>query len=120
VLSVMLQPGAVLANPCLEAALTSAPTQPGVEVPLNRPISLLALLPKPRTVDGRRPYATYTGSLTRPPCTGRVRWVVFLDPVRIPASQVLQFLYFGSGGRTMALTARPEQPLGGRRVDFFV
>ncbi len=87
-LAVMLQPGAGLPNPCLEAALTSAPIQPGVEVPLNKPISLLSLLPKPRSADGRRPYATYSGALTSQPCSGGVQWVVFLDPLKVQAEQV--------------------------------
>ncbi|GAB4820594.1 hypothetical protein N2152v2_007640 [Parachlorella kessleri] len=139
VLCVLLEAGGSSPNPCLATALRSCPALLGAEAPMDKPISLLTLLPSPRTLDGRRPYATYMGtagslgsSRTRPPqgqgqqqqgpCGGgeAARWVVFLDPVQVPASQVLEVLYFAGNGRTMELNARPEQPLGGRDVRFFI
>lgn len=60
------------------------------------------------------------GSLTTPPCSEGVRWVVFLEPVRVQASQVLDLMMFCGGGANMGLNARPVQPLEGRQLQFFV
>jgi carbonic anhydrase len=121
VLGVLVQPGGEKPNPCLDAALEKGPQLvPGAEIPLGRPFQPSALLPKPRTADGRRPYATYAGSLTTPPCTEGVNWVVFLDPIQVQATQVLDFLTFARRDGEVELNARPTQPLGIRQLRFFV
>lgn len=63
-----------------------------------------ALLPSTKT------YATYNGSLTTPPCTEGVRWVVLTTPARVSGEQVAAFTeaYYGN--------ARPVQPVNGRLV----
>lgn len=120
VLAVALEIGATLPNPAINTALKSASPQPGVELPLNKPISLLALLPKPGSVDGRRPYASYPGTVTLAPgdCPQSAQWVVFLDPLQVAARQVLELMYWGSGGRTLQLNAAPEQPVGDRQLAY--
>lgn len=105
-------------NPVLQAALQSAPETPGQDVPLQRAISLLALLPPPLGPSGGRRYATYEGSLTTPPCTEPVRWFILLDESHVSAQQVLDFMSFGSNGATLQLNARPEQPVDGRAVEY--
>lgn len=63
-----------------------------------------ALLPPDRA--GYR----YEGSLTTPPCTEGVRWIVMREPIELSAGQLLAFKhrYFG--------TVRPVQPLNGRML----
>jgi carbonic anhydrase len=68
------------------------------------PISLLPM---------KRDYLTYQGSLTTPPCSEGVRWIVFREPVRISDSQVRKFT------RAVGDNARPVQPLNGRTVSAF-
>ena len=55
-------------------------------------------------------YFTYDGSLTTPPCSEGVRWIVLANPVEIGAEQ-LAALVEGHGA-----TNRPVQPLEGRTV----
>lgn len=58
----------------------------------------------------RRQFYTYTGSLTVPPCTEGVRWLVLSQPVAVAAKQVDVF------AGTVAYNARPVQPLKGRKI----
>ncbi len=61
----------------------------------------------PRNVDD---YFTYSGSLTTPPCTESVRWVVLKRPVEVSKAQVAAFR------AVFPNNARPTQPLGARLV----
>ena len=36
-------------------------------------------------------YASYSGSLTTPPCSQAVHWIIFLQPLNISSSQLEQF-----------------------------
>jgi carbonic anhydrase len=65
-------------------------------------------------VDGLMPadsgYYTYDGSLTTPPCSEGVRWIVLKNPITVSQAQVEQHrALFGD-------TARPVQLLQGRTV----
>lgn len=57
-------------------------------------------------------FYTYNGSLTTPPCTEIVRWLVMVEPVVLSLEQVEAF------GAIFELNARPVQPLNNR--DLFV
>ena len=56
-------------------------------------------------------YYTYMGSVTAPPCTERVRWIVLKTPVEVSAAQVKAF------ARLYPDDARPAQALNGRVVE---
>ena len=53
-------------------------------------------------------YYTYSGSLTTPPCTEGVRWLVLNQPVELSAAQIESY------GKIFELDARPVQPLNDR------
>lgn len=53
-------------------------------------------------------YTTYIGSLTTPPCSQGVRWLVLQEPVPLSAAQIETF------GEIFELNARPVQPLNER------
>lgn len=74
------------------------------DIPLTHPIDLNKLLPRDRTS------LRYDGSLTTPPCTEGVQWIVFKEPIRMSKEQILAFQsIFGDNHR-------PVQPLNGRRI----
>lgn len=58
-----------------------------------------------------REYYAYSGSLTTPPCTEGVRWVVLKTPVQASAEQIAVFKK-----RVGPATNRPIQPLNARMV----
>ncbi len=53
---------------------------------------------------------SYHGSLTTPPCTEGVQWIVVRDPILMSAQQIAQF------ASIIGKNARPVQPLHGRRI----
>lgn len=69
-------------------------------------LTLSDLLPETTT------YYTYNGSLTTPPCSEIVRWLVMTEPVTLTAEQTEAF------GAIFENNARPAEPLGNR--DLFV
>ena len=58
----------------------------------------------------RREYFTYMGSLTEPPCSEGVLWLVIKEPVQASAAQMALF------SRLYPLNARPIQPTSGRII----
>jgi carbonic anhydrase len=75
------------------------------EVDTGQTIDLKELLP--RNIDD---YLTYSGSLTTPPCTESVRWIVLRRSVEVSKAQIAAF-------RTVfPMNARPTQPVGARLV----
>jgi carbonic anhydrase len=68
-------------------------------------IDLASLLPPTRS------YYTYMGSLTTPPCSEGVLWLVMKQPVQVSQDQINIF----SAGST-SNNARPIQPAGGRLI----
>jgi carbonic anhydrase len=78
------------------------PAEAGAANAAGEDIALTALLPEGRG------YYTYQGSLTTPPCSEVVRWLLLDTPVELSARQIAAYraLYDGN--------ARPVQPLGER------
>src|SRR5205085_7678878 len=73
VVAVMFEDGA--ANAWLDAIEKSVPMQAETEIDLSKPVEATSLLP------GDRDYYRFSGSLTTPPCTEGVRWLVLRHPV---------------------------------------
>jgi carbonic anhydrase len=67
-------------------------------------LDLAELLPKERA------YYAFEGSLTTPPCSEGVNWMVLKQPVTVSSASVKAFQ------RLYKANARPEQPLNGREV----
>lgn len=54
----------------------------------------------------------YIGSLTTPPCTEGVNWIVFNTPIEISEEQIATFT------KIYELNARPVQPINQRLINF--
>jgi carbonic anhydrase len=112
VFGVMIAPGAenVGMKPVI-ALIPSAPVDPIRACPSNESegaVSMRAIL---AGFDPRFLF-TYRGSLTTPPCTQGVRWIVASAPLEFSQSQIDSIL------RALPVrgNARPRQPLHGRTV----
>ena len=57
-----------------------------------------------------RGYYTFQGSLTTPPCSEDVTWLVLKTPVKIAANEIAAF------GKIYPTNARPTQPVNGRDI----
>ncbi len=55
-------------------------------------------------------YFNFSGSLTTPPCSEGVNWIVLATPQSVSTEQVKQFTHL------FPLSTRPVQPLNGRVV----
>ena len=105
ILSVLMDEGR--ANRAIDRVLAALPSGTGLERTLPDQIfSAHELLPADFS------YARYTGSLTTPPCTERVDWVVLRTPVTLSAEQA-KLLRAAVGGRS---NARPLQPRNSREI----
>jgi len=94
------QPNAFLRN-----VWPHLPLEPGREVMMHEiMIDATRLLPETRT------YFTYMGSLTTPPCSEGVRWIVLKTPVEVSFDQVAVF------SKLYSMNARPIQPSHGRLI----
>lgn len=91
-------------NAAVTAALARLPQAEGIA--FEQESDAAALLPDSRT------YFTYDGSLTTPPCTEGVRWLVLTTPVGVSAAAVARF------AELFPHNARPVQPLTGRTVRY--
>lgn len=87
----------------ITAILKSAPKKKGSN-PLLKALHPMQLLPQSKD------YFMYTGSLTSPPCSEGVRWIVMKNPVTASDKQMRQIKsYFGKNNR-------PLQPLNSRMI----
>lgn len=105
VVAVMFAEGA--ANPLLEELWKYTPSKVNSDVVVpTASINVSELLPQSSA------YYGFTGSLTTPPCTEGVRWMVLQNPVSVSPAQIAKFRSFFDDHDTN----RPVQPLNGRVV----
>ena len=102
VVAVLLERGA--AQPLLQTVWNHLPLEKGEEAPARVQLDLNELLPT------QRGYYTYMGSLTTPPCSEGVLWVVLQQPVQISGTQIDIF------SRLYPMNARPIQQASGRLI----
>ena len=82
-LSVMFQPGEHNAE--LEKAWAQLPTDSGQSRVLEQPLDAAKLLPM------KTDYYRYNGSLTTPPCSEGVYWVVMKTPIEVSEAQIQHY-----------------------------
>ena len=92
-------------NPALEKLWTHMPVKPEDRQDLSPEIPAEDLLP------ASRDYYRYEGSLTTPPCSEGVRWLVLKQPVSASAAQIQQLMKVLGHPNN-----RPVQPIGARVV----
>lgn len=82
----------------------AAPAEPGSTRPLEARLEELAIVPAGRS------YYRYSGSLTTPPCTEGILWVILKTTSTISREQIETFV------SVIGADARDLQPLNGRLV----
>ena len=98
VLGVFLKEGAE--NAALSSVWAAMPKEKAAATTIpNVQVDIASLLPSNPAM------FQYFGSLTTPPCTQVVKWVVFKEPIEVSTAQIDQFKAI------FALNARPTQPL---------
>jgi carbonic anhydrase len=103
VVAVLMEAG--LPNPFIASLWPHLPLEPGREISLPEVVvDINNLLPESRN------YYAYMGSLTTPPCTEGVLWLVMKNPVSVASEQV------GIFGKIYSINARPVQPANGRLI----
>lgn len=102
IVAVLLEKGGE--NPLIQTLWNHLPLDQNIEVAPVDVIDLNKILPESRA------YWTYMGSLTMPPCTEGVLWMVLKQPVPVAAEQVAIF------SRLYRNNARPLQPSNGRLI----
>lgn len=123
VVAVLIDSGGAEPNRCLDAVLASAaPTGSGMGPAtvrlLQRPLAPLALLPPARLYsdaggDSNRPFAAYNGE-------GGERWLVFLDTLRVPATQALALIRALAAGGAGLRPPPPTRALPGGELQLFL
>ena len=92
-------------NPFIQTLWNYMPLEKNMPVsPPNAIVDLNTLLPTSRN------YYTYMGSLTTPPCSEGVLWLVMKQPVQVSPEQINIF------SRLYRNNARPIQPSSGRLI----
>jgi carbonic anhydrase len=103
VLGVLVEEGAE--NPAFAPLWSRLPRQAGEEIHLEHvSVDVDAMLPRERAA------WRFDGSLTTPPCTEGVTWLVFARPVALSARQIAAFRGVMDGN------SRPVQPRNGRAL----
>jgi carbonic anhydrase len=102
VVAVLLDRGA--AQPLLQTVWNHLPLEKNETVAARAQIDLNQLLPADRR------YYTYMGSLTTPPCSEGVLWLVMQQPVQVSGPQIDIF------SRLYPMNARPIQQAAGRMI----
>ena len=92
-------------NSELNAVWVDLPGQKGREVrPPDSALDVNGILPAERTA------YRYEGSLTTPPCSEGVHWIVMKTPITLSAEQIARFR------EIVRDNSRPTQPLNNRAV----
>ncbi|MBX9869517.1 MAG: carbonic anhydrase family protein [Burkholderiaceae bacterium] len=91
-------------NSGIQLVWNNWPLEKNTSVRALNAIDLNTLLP------ASRDYATYIGSLTEPPCTEGVLWLVMKEPIEISTEQLAIF------NRQYPANARPLQKISGRLI----
>ncbi|MCB1933088.1 MAG: carbonic anhydrase family protein [Candidatus Accumulibacter sp.] len=103
VVAVLLEQG--MENPVIQSVWNNLPLEKEQYVtPPGQAIDLARLLPE------ERDYYTYMGSLTTPPCTEDVLWLVLKKPLQLSTEQLQIF------ARLYPHNARPVQPRHSRMI----
>ena len=106
VIGVMLNAGEDMMNDAYASVFENLPAETSDPDAMGMSMNGANMLPESTT------FFTYNGSLTTPPCTEIVRWLVMTEPVTISAAEVEAF------ASIFEHNARPTEPLGNR--DLFV
>ena len=91
-------------HPVLQKVWNNLPLERNEEAAAHVPLEMNELLPADRR------YFTFMGSLTTPPCSEGVQWIVMRQPVTLTAEQIDIF------ARIYPMNARPVQSASGRRI----
>jgi carbonic anhydrase len=102
VVSVLIEKGGE--HPLIQTLWNNLPLEVDQELTPSMAIDLKRLLPENRS------YWTYMGSLTTPPCTEGVLWMVLKHPMQISPEQISIF------ARLYRNNARPVQAANGRLI----
>jgi carbonic anhydrase len=102
VVAVLFERGAP--NPAVQQVWNNLPLEKHEEQPARVALDPSALLPEDRR------YYTFMGSLTTPPCSEGVLWMVLKQPMALSPAQIDLF------ARLYPNNARPVQPAAGRMV----
>jgi carbonic anhydrase len=103
VIAVLMEKGAS-EHPVIQTIWNNMPLEVNQDVSPSTTIDLNRILPDERS------YYTYMGSLTTPPCTEDVLWMVFKKPIIVTEQQVAIF------AKLYKNNARPVQPANDRLV----
>jgi len=95
VVGVLIAPGK--ANTVFNKIVSTMPTEEGPPVPADPAIDPSGLLP------ARRAYYRYEGSLTTPPCTETVDWLLLADRIEVAEADIARF------AKLYPMNARPVQ-----------
>jgi carbonic anhydrase len=111
VLAVFLQLGAhnTALDPILNAAMTSL-TSPNTSTTITTPIDFAGLLPASKLG------WFYEGSLTTPPLSQALNWLVFSTPITLDFAQLQEYEAVAAGSGFLP-NNRPIQPTDGRQVN---
>jgi carbonic anhydrase len=102
VVAVLLEQGRD--QPLVQTVWNNLPLEKGEALPAPGLLDVAQLLPESRS------YYTYMGSLTTPPCSEGVLWMVMRQPVQLSAAQLAIF------SRLYPMNARPLQAGSGRLI----
>jgi carbonic anhydrase len=95
VVGVLVAPGK--ANAVFNKIVSTMPAEEGEPIPADPAIDPNGLLPL------RRAYYRYEGSLTTPPCSETVNWIVLAEPIQVAESDIARF------AKLYPMNARPIQ-----------